>query len=91
MELILIFLGMIIILILNAYQIQILKDEIKEIKQTESKKPKQFKREHSNISKTNFGSILNGRTDAYAKYKNSDGLYEPVRTKNGIEIKKREV
>ena len=57
MELILIFLGMIIILILNAYQIQILKvlkDEIKEIKQTESNKPKQFKREHSNISKTNF-------------------------------------
>ena len=54
MLLILIFLGMIIILVLNAYQIQILKDELKEIKQTESKKPKQFKREHSNISKTNF-------------------------------------
>lgn len=58
MELILIFLGMIIILILNAYQIQILKDEIKEIKQTESKKPKQFKREHSNISKTNFRQYI---------------------------------
>ena len=58
MELILIFLGMIIILVLNAYQIQTLKDELKEIKQTESKKPKQFKRKHSNISKTNFREYI---------------------------------
>ena len=36
-----------------------------------------------------FGSILNGRTDVYAKYKNESGLYEPVKTKNGIEIKRR--
>ena len=54
MELILIFLGMILILVLNAYQIQILKDEIKEIKKEETQKPKQFKREHSSVSKTNF-------------------------------------
>ena len=45
---------MILILVLNAYQIQVLKDEIKEIKKEEAQKPKQFKREHTSISKTNF-------------------------------------
>lgn len=82
-------LSLIVLLILNIYELQTL-EEIKNNKQEEVKH-KQFKREHTNISKTDFGSILKGRTDAYAKYKNSDGLYEPVRTKNGIELKKREV
>lgn len=54
MELILIFLGMILIFVLNAYQIQVLEDEIKEFKKEEAQKPKQFKREHTSISKTNF-------------------------------------
>lgn len=58
MELILIFLGMILILVLNAYQIQILKNEIEEIKKEEKQKPKQFKREHSNVSKTNFRKYI---------------------------------
>lgn len=57
----------------------------------DNSKKKSTYREHSSISKSNFANILQGRTDAYQKYKNKDGLYEPVTPKNGIEIKdKRE-
>lgn len=76
------------LLVLNVYELHALQ-ELKEDKK-EQNKPKQFKREHAFVSKTNFGNILNGRTNVYAKYKNKDGLYEPVKTKNGIELKKRE-
>lgn len=77
------------LLVFNVYELHVL-EELKENKK-EQNKPKQFKREHAFVSKTNFGSIINGRTNVYAKYKNKDGLYEPVRTKNGVELKKREV
>ena len=43
-----------ILLVLNGYQLQKIYDELKRIKQGNETKPKQFKREHSNISKTNF-------------------------------------
>lgn len=86
--LILFCLSIAILLVLNVYELQVL-EELRGSKQ-ESNKVKQFKREHTSISKTNFGNILNGRTNVYAKYKNKDGLYEPVKTKNGIELKKRE-
>ena len=49
---------------------------------------KKVKREHSSISQAKFDNILQGREN-YKKYKNQDGLYEPVKPKNGIEIKPR--
>lgn len=45
------------------------------------------KRVHSQMSSVNFDSILSGRTSVYDKYKNKDGLYEPVTPKNGINLK----
>ena len=44
------------------------------------------KRKHSSVLNANFGNILNGRTN-YDKYKNKDGLYEPVKPKKGIPLK----
>lgn len=78
-----------LLLVLNVYLLQDIKDLIREAHKEENK-TKQFKREHTSISKTNFGSVLNGRTDVFAKYRNNDGLYEPVKTKNGIELRRRE-
>ena len=51
-------------------------------------KPKEFKRIHSNIGQANFNNILQGRNN-YDKYKNKDGLYEPVTGKRGIELKEK--
>ncbi len=47
---------------------------------------------HPSVGKVSYTSPLAGRrnTSAYDKYKNKDGLYEPVMPKNGIEIKKKE-
>ncbi len=47
------------------------------------------KRIHTPMSKIDFDNPLKGRQYNYEKFKNKDGLYEPVRTKNGIEIKPR--
>ena len=44
------------------------------------------KRIHTSISKVNFSNLLNGR---YDKFKNKDGLYEPISPKKGIELKER--
>ena len=57
MELILMFLVVSILLVLNAYLLQTLKDEVKNLKKEENK-PKQYKREHSSISKTNFRKYI---------------------------------
>lgn len=57
MELILLLLAIMVLLILNVYQFQTLRDELKQIKQEENK-TKQFKREHANVSKTNFRKYL---------------------------------
>lgn len=54
MMIILFYLIMAVLLILNVYELQTLKDEIKIIKQEKKQKTKQFRREHANISKTNF-------------------------------------
>lgn len=51
-------------------------------------KPKELKRKHSNIGQANFNNILQGRNN-YDKYKNKDGLYEPVTGKKGIELKEK--
>lgn len=45
------------------------------------------KRVHSKVSSVNFDSVLSGRSSIYDKYKNKDGLYEPVTPKNGINLK----
>lgn len=53
MEIILMLLAIGILLVLNAYLLQDIRDLIKR-EQKEEHKPKQFKREHANVSKTNF-------------------------------------
>lgn len=47
---------------------------------------------HPSIAKSNYTSILNARKSMpeYEKYKNKDGLYEPIKPRGGIEIKKGE-
>ena len=49
---------------------------------------KTAKRVHSSISQAKFDNVLQGR-QSYKKYENRDGLYEPIKPKNGIEIKPR--
>ena len=58
----------------------------KLIQSQEKVKTTEFKRTHNTVSQSNFGSILNGRTNVYDKYKNKSGLYEPVQGKNGINL-----
>ena len=60
----------------------------KFIQSKEKAKTTEFKRTHNSVSQSNFGSILNGRTNVYDKYKNKSGLYEPVQGKNGINLNK---
>lgn len=47
---------------------------------------------HPSVGKISYSSLLAGRQSilAYDKYKNNEGLYEPVRPNNGIPIKKGE-
>lgn len=45
---------------------------------------KELKRVRTRIAPTNFSNILNGR--AYDKYKNKDGLFEPMKQKGGIPL-----
>lgn len=47
---------------------------------------------HPSVGRVSYTNPLAGRknTSAYDKYKNKDGLYEPVTPKNGVEIKKKE-
>lgn len=61
-----------------------------DIKGIEDKNKKEVKRNHAPISQSNFSSILNGRTNVYAKYKNEDGLYEPVQGKRGVNLNKKD-
>lgn len=63
-----------------------LEKEKANIERTDNKR-----KTHPTIAKASYTSPLVGRSVAgYDKYKNKDGLYEPVRPKNGIEIKKKE-
>ena len=47
---------------------------------------------HPNVGKINYKNTLAGRQSiqAYEQYKNTNGLYEPVKPNNGIPIKKEE-
>lgn len=79
----------IIILILISIEIFYLDSKIKKLLNKQNKEEqKEFKRVHNSVSKTDFGNILNGRTDVYNKYKNKDGLYEPIQGKSGINLNK---
>lgn len=88
---------MFIMIILNVificailYCFSTINEMIHDIKGIEDKNKKEVKRNHAPISQSNFSSILNGRTNVYAKYKNEDGLYEPVQGKRGINLNKKD-
>lgn len=89
--------ALILLFTLNMVEIFLLDNTLKEmLKQANQINTENI--EHSNkepkarirarIAPTNFSDVLNGR--AYDKYKNKDGLYEPVRPKGGIQLNKRE-
>ncbi len=61
--------------------------DIQEMKQSNIQR-----KSHPSVGKVNYKSPLSGRQSilAYDKYKNTDGLYEPVKPNNGIPIKKGE-
>lgn len=75
------------IVVLIEKQNNLIKELIEQINSNKDKK--NTYREHKAISKSNFASILQGRTNAYAKYQNKDGLYEPIKPKAGIELKNK--
>ncbi len=79
---------LIIITIINVVCLVEINNKIQKLIQTPNNNDKKVKREHSSISQAKFDNILQGREN-YKKYKNQDGLYEPVKPKNGIEIKPR--
>lgn len=102
MEFIITLLTIIALFVLNLIAISVLntnlKEIIKQINNIEKEKAEE-KKENTNkesvklrtrgkITPTNFSNVLNGR--AYDKYKNSDGLYEPRKTRSGIPLDKRE-
>ena len=64
-------------------------DNIKDLIKQKTSELEKIKRKHTQISSVNFENTLTGRNDTYKKYKNKYGLYEPVKAKNGIEIKVR--
>ena len=83
--------ALILLFTLNMVAIFLLDNTLKEILKQSSqintenianKEPKA--RIRARIAPTNFSDVLNGR--AYDKYKNKDGLYEPVRPKGGIPL-----
>lgn len=64
-----------------------LEKEKANTRRTDSKR-----KSHPSIAKASYTSPLAGRRSipGYDKYKNKDGLYEPVKPQNGVEIKKKE-
>ena len=79
MELILTIITLILLFTLNMAAIFLLNTENAEYNNKESKS-----RIRARIAPTDFSNVLNGR--AYDKYKNKDGLYEPVKQKGGIPL-----
>lgn len=76
-----------ITIIIMLYKILDKLEKMANIKQIETKR-----RTHPGIGKSNYNSILTSRKSipGYDKYKNKNGLYEPVTPNNGIRIKKKE-
>lgn len=98
MEFIITLLTIIALFVLNLIAISVLNTNLKEIIKQINEKAEEKKeninkesvklRTRGKITPTNFSNVLNGR--AYDKYKNSDGLYEPRKTRSGIPLDKRE-
>lgn len=89
--------ALILLFTLNMVAIFLLDNTLKEIlkqssqintENVEHSNKESKARIRSRIAPTDFSNVLNGR--AYDKYKNKDGLYEPVRPKGGIQLNKRE-
>lgn len=85
--------ALILLFTLNMVAIFLLDNTLKEIlkqanqintESTEHSNKEPKARIRARIAPTNFSDVLNGR--AYDKYKNKDGLYEPVRPKGGIPL-----
>lgn len=85
-------LALIILFILNTIAMFLLNNTLKEVfkqtnqinESTEHSNKESKARIRARIAPTNFSNVLNGR--AYDKYKNKDGLYEPVKPKGGIPL-----
>lgn len=80
--------GLILIIIAIIVMIKLNKS-IQELLIQSKETKKETNRKHPNISQAKFDNVLKGRTNIYDKYKNKDGLYEPVTSRNGIELKNR--
>ena len=63
-----------------------------KLENVNTKRTEYKRKTHPSIAKSNYNSILAGRKSipGYDKYKNKNGLYEPVTPRNGIRIKKKE-
>lgn len=48
----------VILLVMNIWLLQSIKDILEETKKQDNTRPKQFKREHSSVSKTNFRKYI---------------------------------
>lgn len=57
---------------------------IEQEKEDEEQEKSNTKRVHSSVAQADFTNPLQGR--GYDKYKNKDGLYEPVTGKAGINL-----
>lgn len=76
-------------------ELAVIIDKINIKKQIEVTTPRTIRRKHTNIQKSNYSNAFNRRGEQktkfdYSKYKNSNGLYAPVKPKEGIEISKEE-
>lgn len=86
LTLLLIIIAILMIIIEVVILYKLLSKKNSKIQETDTKtKPK---RKHTYIARASFDNVLKGR-NCYDKYKNKDGLYEPVIGKRGIELKKR--
>jgi len=63
-------------------------DRIEEAQQKQEIKTEEKKvtRKHRTIAHSNYENAFGGRK-AYEKYKNNDGLYEPITPSKGISLK----
>ena len=77
-----------LLVIMSLYQREILK-ELKEIKKEKQENATTIRKKHVNIQGNNYNSILRARGEqkGYDIFKNQNGLYEPVRPNQGINLK----
>lgn len=63
--------------------------KLDDLKKEQHKENQQTKRIHSKIKTSNYNNSF-GNRNSYDIYKNKDGLYEPQKPHQGIELKKKE-